>query len=278
MLIALLGNPFSPAYARAIRAGRRPDPLGYCALNVSVYDRDRSMWALTEQRIDARDRSSSSLQIGRSSMRWDGDRLVVDVREIAPWTRRPITGRVVFTPDFVGAERFELDPNGRHSWCPVAPSGRLDVRLAEPSLRFSTRGYHDTNAGDEPLSTAFRRWSWSRAHVRDRSFVTYDVVLRDGTRRDRALSIAHDGATDELGLVTAPLGRTRWALARSARTAAGFSPRVVTSLEDGPFYARDVVLTRMGGETVRAMHETLSADRLAMRSVEMLLPFRIRRG
>jgi carotenoid 1,2-hydratase len=276
VLIAMLGNPFSPAYAKARRAGGVVDPLRYSALNVGVYNRDRSAWALTEQPIDASDRSASSLQIGQSSMRWEGERLVVDVHERAPWTQRPIRGRVVFTPDFTTDQRMSLDPMGRHSWWPVAPSGRLDVRLTEPNVRFSARGYHDSNAGDESLSAGFRKWTWSRAHVGDRTFITYDVELTDRTMRERAMSIGRDGLREEEGLVTTPMSRTRWGIERAARTEAGHRPQLVTRLEDTPFYSRDVISTKMGGREVRAMHETFSGTRLASKPVEFLLPFRMR--
>lgn len=278
VLIAMLGNPFSPAYAKARRAGGPVNPLAYSALNVGVYNRDCGAWALTERTVDAADRTASSLQIGQSSMRWEGDRLVVDVRERAPWTRRPITGRVVFTPDFTTDQRLSLDLAGRHSWWPVAPSGRLEVRLTEPNVSFSARGYHDSNAGDESLSAGFREWTWSRAHVGDRSFITYDVELAAcGTRHQRAMSIGRDGLRDEENLVTVPMSRTRWGIPRSARSESGHQPRVVMRLEDTPFYSRDVITTKMGGQTVRAMHETFSGTRLAMKPVEFLLPFRMRR-
>jgi carotenoid 1,2-hydratase len=278
VLIAMLGNPFSPSYARAIRANTRPNPLDHCALNVGVYGRDGAAWALTEQCVHAEDRSASSLQIGQSSMRWEGDQLIVDVREHAPWTRRPITGRVSFRPDFTCDRRFMLDPDRRHAWTPVAPSGRLDVRLDQPNVRFSARGYHDTNAGDEPLANAFSDWTWSRAHVDARSVISYDVALSDGSLQERAISVGPHGVREETGLVSVELPRTRWGLSRTARCSAGHAPRVIRNLEDTPFYARDVIETHVDGRVVRAMHETLSGRRLAMKTVEMLLPFRMRKA
>lgn len=210
-------------------------------------------------------------------MRWEGDRLVVDVHERSPWTQRPIIGRIVFTADFTTDQRMALEPTGRHSWWPVAPSGRLEVQLIEPNVRFTARGYHDSNAGDEPLSAAFRQWSWSRAHVGERAFVTYDVELTDRSKRDRAMSIDRDSVREEEDLVSLPMSRTRWGIERMARTESGHPPCVVAQLEDTPFYSRELITTTMGSQSVRAMHETFSGTRLAMRPVELLLPFRMRR-
>jgi len=55
------------------------------------------------------------------------------------------------------------------------------------------------------------------------------------------------------------------------------APQVVRTLEDTPFYARSVVRTQLCGQTVEAMHETLSATRFASPMVQALLPFRMPR-
>jgi carotenoid 1,2-hydratase len=53
---------------------------------------------------------------------------------------------------------------------------------------------------------------------------------------------------------------------------------VISTLEDTPFYARSVVRTRLLGEPVTAMHESLSLDRFSALWVQAMLPFRIPRG
>jgi carotenoid 1,2-hydratase len=264
VVIAMLGNPFSPRYARARRRGVA-NPLSFCAMNVALYGPNGSLWALTERAVGTR--GADGLSIGPSSLGWDGDRLLVDVCERTPWRRDPIEGRITFAPDFLNGDAFALDANGKHGWCPVAPSGALDVRLSSPSLSFRAIGYHDSNAGDEPLEAAFGEWTWSRAHAAGRAVVTYDVVLIGGARRDRALSIGPRGTTD-IDLATRSLPPSRWGLTRRARS----SGAIVRSLEDTPFYSRDLI----DDCGVLAMHETLSLDRFARRAVQFLLPFRMR--
>jgi carotenoid 1,2-hydratase len=174
---------------------------------------------------------------------------------------------------------FVLDGAGRHVWWPIAPRGELDVRLRDPDVTFRARGYFDANAGEEPLEATFRGWAWSRAHAaRGRTLLTYDVRTKDGALRTRAFAL-RDGAIEPLGGSSArPLGRTRWGLAREAHAEGAQPPRLLATLEDGPFYARSVVETRLGGETVRAVHETLAADRLSWRAVSFLSGFRMRRA
>ena len=277
VVIALLGSPFSPRYARARRAGvAHANPLSFCAMNVAVHGPSGSTWALTERAIDPRDRSGDALAIGDSSMRWQGDRLVIDLRERTPWTKRPLEGRVSFVPEFTHGASMALDPAGKHAWRPFAPSGTLEVKLTEPDVAFRARGYHDSNAGDEPLEACFRGWTWSRTHAQGRAMVTYDVLLANGEARTRALSIGPRGIVPTEGLAALPLPPSRWRIARQARTEAGFSPRIERSLEDTPFYSRDVLQTKLDGRVVRSMHETLSVDRLAQRAVQFLLPFRMR--
>jgi carotenoid 1,2-hydratase len=50
------------------------------------------------------------------------------------------------------------------------------------------------------------------------------------------------------------------------------------TLEDGPFYARSILSTRVFGEDVPAMHESLSLDRFRKPWVQAMLPFRMPRA
>lgn len=291
VIIALLGSPFSPRYARERAAGGPARALDFCAMNVAVYGPRGRLWALTEQRIDESDREANALSLGRSSMRWQrdeaGDHLVVDLDELtSPFPRRVpqrVKGRVTFRPSGVGQASFPLDEAGQHTWWPVAPLGRIEVELSEPGLRFSGHGYHDANAGDTPLESAFSRWSWCRARIDDdRAAITYDVVDRLGRERSLALEVSRgDGGVANVVptkvVSAAALPSTGWRLPRSARTE-GASPRVHRELEDGPFYARTLVDTRLAGRSVVAMHETMSLDRLAQSWVRFLLGFKIGRA
>jgi carotenoid 1,2-hydratase len=246
-------------------------------MNVALYGPSRSWWALTERTIAREARRPDGVTLGASTMRREGDELVVDIDEVTPWTTRRLRGRITLAVEEAPSATFALDAGGHHVWCPLAPSGAIDVRLTEPGVRFRGRGYHDANAGDRPLGATFQGWTWSRAHVGGRTLVTFDVRERDGFTRGRAMTIEHGTMVPLESLGTQPLPRSRWALRRTTRADAGSCPTISRSLEDGPFYARDVITTRIAGETVRAMHETLSVDRVQRRWVNVLLGFRMRR-
>jgi carotenoid 1,2-hydratase len=51
----------------------------------------------------------------------------------------------------------------------------------------------------------------------------------------------------------------------------------VRTLEDGPFYTRSIMATRLLGEDIELMHESLSGDRFASPVVKAMLPFRMPR-
>jgi carotenoid 1,2-hydratase len=275
VVIALLGNPFSPAYLRARDLGPA-GALGHCSMNVAVYARGASAWALDERPLAGHERAADGVAIGGSSMRWDGDRLVIDVDERTTPFRRPVRGRIVLRPEARTGLDLPIDERGEHRWWPVAPLARIEVDLPWPGVRFSGHGYHDANAGAVPLEAAFESWSWSRARS-DGALLTYDVACSSGAERSLAFRVTPRGDVEDLDrLGSARLAPTVWALPRRARADRGHGGRVVRSLEDGPFYARSLVATRLGGGPVVAMHETLAPHRLRRDWVRRIIGARIR--
>ncbi|MFO0736471.1 MAG: carotenoid 1,2-hydratase [Labilithrix sp.] len=247
-------------------------------MNVALYARSRSesAWTLTEQAVRAEARTTEGVAIGASVMRWDGDRLVVDIDERTPLGRR-VRGKVVLTPETQSELELTLDPRSEHRWWPVAPRARIEVDMPELGVRFAGHGYHDANAGDVSLDASFRSWSWARGRAQDASLITYDVTLTDSSHKSLALAIPSRGEVTHLASIEAvSLGRTRWGLARVVRAEPGGTARVVRSLEDGPFYARALVETRLEGRPITVVHETLAADRLRRRWVRFCTSFRMR--
>ncbi len=271
VVIAMLGAPFSPWYAR----DRGADPLGFCAFNVGLYGSRGRAWSLVE--TDRIDRAPEALRIGGSHIVRDGSRLtaVIDARRSYG---RSIRGRVrVDTLEWHGDD-VALDVHGLHAWRPLAPRARVQVEMDEPKAHWSGWGYVDSNHGAEPLERALLHWVWSRAHVGDGgTLVSYDAHARGGAvTRVRRIFDSHGEARD-IELATVPLPRTGWALAREAHADPGRAVRVVRTLEDTPFYARSLVETHVRGARTVAMHESLSLGRFAKPWVRLLLPFRIRR-
>jgi carotenoid 1,2-hydratase len=274
VVIALLGNVFSPHYAAARRAEGAAcvDPLRFSAMNVALEGPGVRRWAFTERGRSAVRRSPDRLAIGPSEVAWEGGALVVTLDErSSPWGA-PVRGTIRVAPHTPFEPAFvALDGGGRHVWTPIMPSARAEVRLEAPRLSFEGHAYVDTNAGDEPLEARFAQWSWWRAGAPGGAVhVGYHAELRSGARVDVSCEAGPDGVRSSAPqgpLVS--LGCTRWCVARQGER--GMS--VVRTLEDSPFYARSLV--RVGGAL--GVHETVSLDRFATWWVQRMIPYRMRR-
>ncbi len=233
---------------------------------------------MTERGEGALNRDAATLQIGPSALHWDGNTLVIAVEERDAMTRRRVTGTIRLTPEVLGQRRFRLDPSGRHIWSPIAPRAHIEVAFDRPGVAWRGTAYLDGNHGTESLEEGFRDWQWSRAHLGGGdTAVIYEGVRRDGGSFGMALRIRPDGEAEVEDMPAAsPLPRTRW---RMARTARGEAARLTATWEDTPFYARSALRTRLFGEEVTAVHESLSLDRFASGAVQWMLPWRMaRRG
>jgi carotenoid 1,2-hydratase len=277
-LIALVGNVFSPYYARARGCGAA-DPLDHCALNVCLYRDQGKRWTLTERGRSAVQRSADTLTLGPSRVRWDGGMLEFQIDEVSVPLPSRVRGTVRVYPATVLPHVFALDAGGRHRWRPIAPSARVELDFRQPALRWAGTGYCDSNAGDEPIEDAFVRWDWSRAALADgATAVLYDVSTRTAGDRGLAIRIDRAGAVEPFDAPPAsPLPATLWRVGRGTRSEPRQPAAVLRTLEDTPFYARSIVSARLLGVPVTAMHESLSLDRFRSAWVQALLPFRMPR-
>ncbi|WP_234703854.1 carotenoid 1,2-hydratase [Rhodospirillum centenum] len=238
---------------------------------------------MTERGRSSLTAESQGLGIGPSSVRWDGEGLVFEIDEATMPLPGRVRGRVRVRPSAVTSHVETLDAEGRHRWWPVAPASRVEVELDRPSLRWSGAGYFDCNWGDAPLAQDFPDWDWCRAPVgpqgRDGAAIVYDVRRRDGSGKVIAIRIDRAGQVESFAVpprVALP-GSFWWRINRGVRCESGGTAAVRETLVDAPFYARSVVATRMAGQDVTAIHESLSLDRFDSTWVQVLLPFRMPR-
>lgn len=277
-IIAQVGSCFSPYYAKARRRGDS-DPLNHNSLNVALYG-ECKRWSMTERGRSALRRDASSLEIGPSSLYWDGNSLTIRIDEVTAPLPSRIRGTVRVYPGALAGTPYHLDHAGRHCWAPIAPRAHVEVDLDRPSLHWSGGGYLDSNWGVEPLEMAFRRWEWSRAMLSDGgAAILYDVTQRDGHKPPLGLRFTSGG---EVETFEAPphvsLPNTGWLMRRGTRVDPQKIARVTETLEDTPFYSRSVLETHLLGERVTAMHESVCLDRFSSRVVQAMLPFRIPRA
>jgi carotenoid 1,2-hydratase len=275
-----VGSVFSPYYAWARRrGGGTADPENHCALNVALYG-PKARWAMTERGRRAVSRRAESFVVGPSRVDWDGRRFTVAFDEICAPVPRRLRGVVRATPGLALDRAFSIDARGRHEWRPISPLTEVEFEGEEPALKWRGRGYLDSNEGSEPLEAAFRSWSWGCAGTRDGAAILYDTETRSGERRSLALQVGRDGSMRPFAAPpVAHLAKGFWRMPRPTRCEPGLIPCVTQRLEDAPFYTRSRIATRLLGQDVAMMHESLSMDRFVHPVVQAMLPFRTpRRG
>ncbi len=234
---------------------------------------------MTERGRKAVTRDADHFIVGPSGMHWDGDSLVIDIQERSMPLGYRVAGRVRVTPEMLGTTAFALDGRARHRWHPVAPRAHVEVEMTHPGVAWSGEGYFDSNFGDEPLEDGFADWHWSRAHTRGGVSVLYGGERKDGRPFDLALTCDRQGRWSDAELPPiARLPRSNWLVERLTRADPGTTPRVAKTWIDAPFYARSAIDTRLHGEDVRAVHESLSLRRFASPVVQSMLPYRMPRA
>ncbi len=277
-LIAFIGSVFSPWYKLARRGGRAANPENHVCMNVALYGGTGKRWAMTERGAGALRRDAATLQIGPSSLHWDGTVLTATICETTMPIPGRIRGRIRIHPQALATHELFLDGAGLHRWSPIAPGARVEVEMQQPALRWQGTAYLDTNSGDTPLEEAFAGWDWSRAKVGSDTAVLYHGLRRNDERFRVALR--YDRAGNVQDFVPPPeveLPRTFWRMPRVTHSEAG--AEAVQVLEDAPFYSRSILRSHLFGESVTAVHESLSLDRFVSPVVQFMLPFKApRRG
>ncbi|MDH4413385.1 MAG: carotenoid 1,2-hydratase [Rhizobium sp.] len=281
-MIAFIGSVFSPYYHRS---GRR-DPQAHVAFNVALYGPDGHAWAMTERGRRSLSRDRSTLQIGKSSLRFDGSGFTISFNEVfLPWPGQRLLpkrmrGEMHLAPAFSADQSYHLDAAGRHIWQPVAPAGRVSLSCDDlANGGWVGQGYHDMNFGSRPLEADFAGWDWARGETADgRAILLYDSVLSSGVNSRFGLTYSTSGEALEFDPPRRQvLKRGFWGVDGGIACDEAALPVLHASYEDTPFYRRSLVETTLAGDRVVMMHETLDCRRLAMPLVRLMLPFRMPR-
>jgi carotenoid 1,2-hydratase len=263
---------FSPWYKLARRRGGGV-PENHVAMNVALYGKGGKRWAMTERGAASLSRDAAHLQIGPSSLHWDGTVLTADISEITAPLPSRLRGKIRVFPTGLATRKIVLDGEGLHRWSPLAPAARVEVEMSQPDLRWRGTAYLDTNAGDAPLEEGFLGWNWSRTRLRDGTAVLYHGQHRDG--KPFCVALHYNNAGDAQDFEPPPeviLPSSFWRMPRVTRSES--SVRIAQILEDAPFYTRSVLQTRLRGEDATAVHESLSLDRFVAPWVQLMLPFK----
>jgi carotenoid 1,2-hydratase len=281
-VIAFVGSVFSPYY----HWSGRGSPENHVAVNVALYGPDGNSWAMTERGRYSLSRAPDCLSIGNSRLVYDGGGLDIRFDETAlPWPGQRLLpkrmrGHIRIVPEARCSTFYDLDPDGRHLWWPVFPRARIRVVSDHlPGGGWQGEAYHDFNAGIRPLEADFAGWDWARGRTgADSATILYDAVLKDGTRQTLGLAFPGDGPA--VGFSPPPrrlLPRGFWGVRGGICCDEDATPRQLRRLEDSPFYSRALIETRLEGNSVTMVQETLNCQRLANPLVRLMLPFRMPR-
>ncbi len=234
---------------------------------------------MTERGRSRMSRDATQFVIGPSQLHWNGRWLEIAIRETGVPLPLPVRGTVRVHPRALNTFSVPIDDHGRHRWGPLAACAQVEVELHQPQQRWRGHAYLDSNEGDEPISTPFREWDWSRATLADGSTaVIYDVQQKQGADRLLGLRFAPDGRIEDFAPPPRQsLPRTGWRIDRRMRSEGEQPVRVIEMLEDTPFYERSVLASRLFGEDVISVHETLNVPRLESGLVQCMLPWRMPR-
>ncbi len=272
-VIGFIGSVFSPWYAWS---GRR-DPANHCCINVATYG-PGGRFAMTDRGRHALRQSSDTLRIGPSSMRWHNGVLSIELDEKGALPRLGrIKGRVTVTPLTVTGVEMPLTPDGAHIWRPFGPSAKIDVCLDAEGWQWQGDGYFDANFGTRALEQDFDSWSWARFPTRGGAACFYQAERVDGTSLRAGVHFDGQGIAQVIEVPKARLGRSLWGLERSTWCDTGSDPEAVMGLLDAPFYDRSMVRTRIDGNLVTGVHETLDLRRFRSRVIKAMLAVRVPR-
>ncbi len=274
-----MGSVFSPYYYWAQQKTKNADPENHCCINVALYGKGIRRWTMTERGKRHMSRSATHFQVGPSYLRWHGDHLELNLREVSVPIPQSVRGVVRVYPERLFNFVTPLDDHKIHHWGPLAPSARVEVELEQPNSKWKGHAYLDSNEGQALMAGAFHEWDWSRAQLKDGSTaVLYDIRQMQGPERLLAVRFKTDGSVEPFNAPPRQaLPKALWRVGRSIRSDANVKAQVMHTLEDTPFYIRSVLKSGLLGQEVVSFHETLNVPKLDRTITRLMLPWRMPR-
>ena len=234
---------------------------------------------MTDRGKSALRQSEDLFQVGPSSMRWNKDRLIIDVNEISalPMISR-VRGQIIVNPMAVTSVELALTNDGAHIWRPFSPTAKITVDLNGKGWQWEGHGYFDSNFGTRALEEDFSYWTWGRYPTKGGSTCFYDATRLDGSELAAGIHFDEAGNADHITLPPkVPLKRSLWTVSRETRADNGYKPTQVKNMLDAPFYSRSAVKTRLDGEETIGVHEALDLVRFRNPFMKPILAVRVPR-
>ncbi len=265
------GFPFSPFYNSRTERWRsgssedRPLPSQHAAFSFQLYDQGRELVSFIKEGPDAsfgQGPSRIGVRFENSSFSFDPelDAYLLSLDFHDPARNLRVQGALRFT----ARRRYEyrrphvcrMGAGRLHQWSLCLPVAEVTGSLtvdgppgARRILHFAGEGYHDHNAGTEPMQAHYDRWYWGRAVSRRFELVYYLVWFRRPGCTPLAVMMLNDTETGRFQVldgVAVGEGRMRRGLfaplhSRHLHIDGGtvtVDVRHRKALDKGPFYLR----------------------------------------
>lgn len=255
VIIFYNGNLFSPAYIQSQRKSEGNFPENFPAISISIYKNNKpcfySFLEFTKEEASYNENSNVvTYCIADNCMVFNSENRSLSIKlsqELA--SSDTIDLDLLFVPSSDFAEPNLNTPsvknNSNHSWKCIIPSATVKGRIRVNSSAYiieRANGYHDHNAGLEPLHHFFRDWYWGRVHLLQSKetliFYSYSI---DKELRTNGWIIDNNGAFSSLGEASYKSFRKNlFGLNRATKIglANRFEIDLQSIVDKGPFYER----------------------------------------
>lgn len=245
---------------------------------------------MTERSQPGVTRKVDNYTIGPSRLSFYRDKsqygvMQIDINEVTVPIPRLLQGRITVQLGNLSDKHYRLDKEGHHHWWPVSPASAVEVQFEKPACSWHGHAYLDTNWGDRPLEEDIDYWCWSRFQNKQQTLIHYDVFYKgnDAYRlpacepdKGLAIRVNNDGtSTTDTPPSLKKLKKTNWQMTRHARSESNL--KLVSTLEDSPFYSRSLIETTIDNESLMGICESVSLQKFRKPIVQMMLPFRMPR-
>lgn len=293
VIIFYYGNLFSPKYVQAI--GKRKDtasPNNFPAISLSLYKNGKPLYySFLEYKAGNSHYENTAngfkYQVGQDWIAWQEEQNLVSIH-----INQKLADGTSFIGDLVVGHSYKQPlPDGNfmgsvkeaHNWLCVMPHAEIHgvVHLNGSEIFIDAVGYHDHNAGSEPLHDFFTDWYWGRAHFpKSGKTLVYYAYIHEGNFVPFAWLI------DQKGLISHPksikVHKTGFNLfglrIRKNISIDHFYIKQDLCVDNGPFYVRylSTFIDDLSGEQVQGFTEYIRPKRIHNSFYHPLVNLRLR--
>ncbi|KAA0207796.1 MAG: hypothetical protein OZ913_00820 [Ignavibacteriaceae bacterium] len=190
--------PFSPAYLKnLINDAQNINPLDFARVSFKLFKHGKLMHQSVQEFISGtinivkRNDHIASLNIGRNSINFNGNKVSLKIRSFEKWAKRSIDADIDMTinsPQEFFSNECNINSPNSHYWSPAGINtdyvAKIKIRRAEnqfsprKKIIFEGNGYYDRNWGTEAVFDNILNWKRGRFIEKDLTLVFFDTTYR----------------------------------------------------------------------------------------------------